>query len=79
MSRQLRIEYKGALYHIMSHGTGLLWFYKDRKHFLLFLGLLKDLEKKYNFLFHTIIFMRNHYHILLETPDANLSKGINRF
>lgn len=79
MSRQLRIEYPGALYHVMSHGTGNLWLYKSEKDFQDYLDLLLDVKKKFKFEFHALILMRNHYHFLVETPFANLSKGMNYF
>ena len=79
MTRAFRIEYPGALYHVMSHGTGLLWIYKDLKNFKNFIELLERVKLKYGFVFHTFILMRNHYHILLETPQGNLSRGMLYF
>ena len=46
MSRQLRIEYPGAYYHVMSHGTGNLWLYKTPEDFKDFLELLIDVKNK---------------------------------
>ena len=77
--RQLRIEYPGALYHVMSHGTGDLWLYKTPEDFQDFLELLLDVKNKYKFDFQTLILMLNHYHFQVETPFANLSKGMNYF
>lgn len=79
MSRQLRIEYTGANYHVMCHGTGKLWLYKNQSNLIDFLDLLIQVKEKYKFEFHTFILMRNHYHLLIETPFANLSKGMNFF
>ena len=79
MTRPLRIEYKGALYHVMSHGTGLLWIYKDIHNFKNYIDLLERVKLKYGFVFHTFILMKNHYHILLETPQGNLSRGMLYF
>ncbi len=79
MIRPLRIEYPGALYHVMSHGTGILWLYKDTNNFKNFIELLEKVKFKYGFVFHTFILMKNHYHILLETPMGNLSRGMLYF
>lgn len=79
MSRQLRLEYPGAFYHVMSHGTGNLWLYKTPDDFQDFLELLLDVKNKYKLEFHTLILMMNHYHFIVETPFENLSKGMNYF
>ena len=79
MSRQLRIEYPGANYHVMSHGTGNLWLYKTPEDFKDFLELLLDVKNKYKFDFQTLTLMLNHDHFHVETQFANLSKGMNYF
>ncbi len=79
MNRPLRIEYQGALYHVMSHGTGILWLYRDALNFKNFIELLQRVKLKYGFIFHTFILMQNHYHMLLETPQGNLSRGMLYF
>ncbi len=79
MSRQLRIEYPGAYYHVMSHGTGDLWLYKTPTDFKVFLELLFEVKEKYKFSFQTFTLMLNHYHFQIETPFGNLSKGMNYF
>ncbi len=76
MSRELRIEYPGAFYHVMAHGNGLQWIYKNNQNMRSFLKILADVKLKYNFLIHAFELMKNHYHILLETPKGNLCKGM---
>ena len=61
MVRPLRIEYPGAMYHVMSHGNGFQWIYKNNKNYIEFLTLLKDIIDKYQFKIHTFILMLNHY------------------
>jgi len=68
MARPLRLEYAGALYHITSRGD-------DRK---MFISLLEQVCKTYNWLCHAYCLMGNHYHLLVETPEANLSKGMRQ-
>ncbi len=76
MTRPLRIEYPGAFYHVISRGTGLLWLYKTPRNFSAFVGLLDAVRIKYGFRIYAFILMRNHYHILIETPLPNLSRGM---
>ena len=79
MGRQLRIEYENALYHVMAHGNGFQWIYKNEEHIKLFKNLLKQIIQKYKVKIHAVVLMRNHYHILIETPYANLSKCMKKF
>lgn len=78
MGRQLRIEYENAFYHVMSHGNGNQWIYKSDNDLLLFQQVLREVVDKYQVRIHTAVLMRNHYHILIETPQANLSRCIKR-
>ena len=78
MSRPLRLEYAGALYHVTSRGDRQEDIYEDdtdREEFLLVLG---DVCDRYNWVCHANCLMSNHYHLLIETPDANLSKGMRQ-
>jgi REP element-mobilizing transposase RayT len=74
MARPLRIEYEGALYHVTARGNerGKIFFTKTdyRK----FKEYLADAQIKYGFVIHCYVLMTNHYHILIETSDKNLSK-----
>ena len=76
MPNQLRIEYPGAFYHVMSHGNGFQWIYKSSDNFIDFVYLLLEVKEKYQFDIHVFKLMRNHYHLLLETPLGNLSSGM---
>ncbi|AWN73094.1 transposase [Legionella anisa] len=76
MVRPLRIEFAGGLYHITSRGNRKESIYlsdEDRENFLSVLG---DACLKYHWLCHSYCLMTNHYHLLIETPLGNLSKGM---
>ncbi|MCL5260587.1 MAG: transposase [Gammaproteobacteria bacterium] len=78
MSRPLRIEFPGAIYHITSRGnaSGLIFIEdNDRK---LFLDIMADVIKRYNWICHSYCLMSNHYHLLIETVEANLSSGMRQ-
>jgi len=71
MTRPLRIEYPGAVYHITSRGNTQNNIYlkkEDRDHFL---SILSDTTKRYNWLCHAYCLMDNHYHLLIETPGPH--------
>jgi len=74
MARQLRIEYAGAFYHVSSRGNlKEMIFFEDRDREK-FLEILKRTKETFCYLLHAYVLMKNHYHLLLETPQANLSR-----
>ena len=78
MARPLRIEYPGAIYHITSRGNARQPIYKDDKDRETFLELLGSVVSRYGWICHAYCLMGNHYHLLIETPDGNLSQGMRQ-
>ena len=78
MARPLRIEYDGALYHVTSRGNERKLVFKDDTDRNIFLDTLHKVNKRYNWLCHAYCLMNNHYHLVIETPDGNLSKGMRQ-
>jgi len=78
MTRPLRIEFNGALYHITSRGNARQAIFLNEEDFTDFLEILNSVVKRYNFLLHDYCLMNNHYHLLIETPEGNLSKGMRQ-
>lgn len=78
MARPLRIEYPGAVYHITSRGNARGKIYKDNNDREAFLEILGSVIKRYNYLCHAYCLMDNHYHLIIETPEPNLSKGMRQ-
>ena len=76
MARPLRIEYAGALYHVTSRGDGREEIYLQDDDRAMFLGVLGEVCRRFNWMVHAYCLMGNHYHLLVETPDSNLSKGM---
>ena len=74
MARPLRIEYPGAWYHVMNHGRRGEDIFSDGKDFEAFLVLLKEAAELFGFRVAAYCLMSNHYHILVQTPDGNLSR-----
>jgi REP element-mobilizing transposase RayT len=78
MSRPLRLEFPSALYHVTSRGNGRKNIYLEESDFELFLDVLNSVCTQFNWVIHAYCLMNNHYHLLIETPDANLSKGMRQ-
>jgi putative transposase len=76
MSRPIRLEYEGALYHVTSRGDRREDIYESDGDRNAFLDLLGDVCERVNWVCHAYCLMSNHYHLLIETPDANLSRGM---
>lgn len=74
MARALRIEFEGAFYHITARGNERREIYKSRADYEKFKEYIKGAQEKYCFILHVYVFMTNHYHLIIETPQANLSK-----
>jgi putative transposase len=76
MARPLRLEYEGAIYHVTSRGNArqdIFLVDPDRE---LFLQVLGDTVKRFGWLCHAYCLMTNHYHLVIETPEAKLSRGM---
>ena len=78
MARPLRVEYPGAVYHITSRGNGGECVFLEDGDRLVFLEILCKTANRYGWLCHAYCLMGNHYHLLLETPDPNLSRGMRQ-
>ena len=78
MSRPLRLEFAGALYHVTSRGDGREDIYLSDEDRLAWLETLGQVCVRFNWVCHAYCQMTNHYHIVIETPDANLSKGMRQ-
>jgi len=78
MTRPLRIEFNGALYHVTARGNARQDIFLDSEDFTDFLRILGSVVKRYHFLLHAYCLMNNHYHLLIETPEGNLSKGMRQ-
>ena len=78
MARPLRLEFAGALYHVTSRGDGREPIFLSDGDRRLFLDVVAAVWDRFNWAVHAYCLMTNHYHLLVETPDANLSKGMRQ-
>ena len=76
MTRQLRIQFEGAPYPIISRGNERMMIFLDEADRIKHLNILHKTLERFNWLCHVYCLMGNHYHLVIETPDANLAKGM---
>jgi len=76
MARAWRIEYEGALYHVLSRGNEQGDIYRDAEDRLSFMDSLGEMSVRFDIDIFAYVLMNNHYHILLRTNRANLSRGM---
>jgi putative transposase len=76
MARPLRIEFDGALYHVTSRGNARRAIFLDDDDRQSFLERLDKVVDRFGWVCHGYCLMVNHFHLLLETPAANLSRGM---
>lgn len=78
MARPLRIEYPGAVYHVTARGNNRNPIFEgdgDREFFLKTTG---EIVKRFRWICHAFCLMDNHYHLLIETQEPNLSQGMRQ-
>ena len=76
MARPLRLEFPGAVYHVTSRGNRREPIFLDNDDRQRFLGLLQRVTGRFGWLCFAYCLMNNHYHLLIETPRANLALGM---
>jgi len=78
MARPLRIEFPSAVYHVTSRGNARHDIVTDEQDRRTFLTLLAHVIERFGWLCHAYCLMGNHYHLVIETPQANLSRGMRQ-
>ncbi|MDY6973082.1 MAG: transposase [Thermodesulfobacteriota bacterium] len=76
MGRAWRIEFEGGLYHILSRGNERKEIFYDDQDHQLFLKTIGEMSERFEVDVYAYVLMGNHYHILLKTNRANLSKAM---
>jgi REP element-mobilizing transposase RayT len=79
MPRKPRIEYAGAVYHVMNRGDQGDLIFKDELDYENFLSVLDECCKRTGWIVHAYVLMPNHFHMLFETPQPNLVLGMKWF
>jgi len=78
MARPIRVVYENAFYHVTSRGNARGRIYRDDFDRDMFLDIVKAAYRRFNFIIHAFVLMDNHYHLLIETPHANLCASMHQ-
>ena len=78
MTRPIRIEFPGAVYHVTSKGRDGQVVFKDDEDRGVFLNVVDNVVDRFGWLIHSYVLMDSHYHLVVECPEANLSKGMRQ-
>jgi REP element-mobilizing transposase RayT len=76
MPRPLRIQFPGAVYHVMNRGNGRQAIFADAADARLFMALVEEIAAPLDWRFYAYCLMTNHYHFVVHTPAPNLSAGM---
>jgi len=79
MARPLRVQYAGAIYHVMNRGDRREAVFKDNKDHERFLQTLAEACARTGWQIHAWCLMKNHFHLVIETPQPNLAAGMKWF
>ena len=76
MARPIRVDYPNTLYHVLSRGNEKKEIFWDDNDYLEFLDILGTMADRFKLEVHAYVLMKNHYHLLIRTKEANLSRAI---
>jgi len=76
MARGIRIEYAGAFYHVMARGNRRERIFREDEDRHFFCQTLGEACARTGWMVHAWVLMSNHYHLMVETPEANLVAGM---
>jgi putative transposase len=79
MPRKLRVEYEGAIYHVLNRGDRRQPIFRREADRELFLQTLGEACRRTGWQVHALCLMSNHFHLVVETPRANLTAGMQWF
>lgn len=79
MARKLRVEYPGAIYHVMNRGDHREPIFREDQDRCCFLDTLAEACRKTAWQIHAYCLMGNHFHLVVETPQGNLVAGMKWF
>jgi REP element-mobilizing transposase RayT len=77
MARPTRIDFPGAWYHVLNRGIEKRSIFRSQRCYERFIELLSALPQRFGLKLHGYVLMPNHYHLQVETPEANLSRAIH--
>ncbi|HKF41841.1 MAG TPA: transposase [Thermoanaerobaculia bacterium] len=76
MARPLRLQFAGAVYHVMARGHERSAIFRDAEDRSKFLALLEQVATEEKWIVHAYCLLGNHFHVLIETPEGALARGM---
>src|SRR3972149_1451895 len=76
MARKVRLEFPGAIYHVINRGNYRAWVFKEEGARQAFVACLFEACEKCGWVLHAFVIMGNHFHLAVETPAGNLVAGM---
>ena len=76
MARPLRVDVEGGIYHVISRGTERGLIFRDDKDRTHFIDRLAEAQKRFRLSVYAYVLMDNHFHLIVCTPEANLSQAV---
>jgi len=76
MARPIRLDYPDSFYHVLSRGNERRDIFYEEKDYLKFLAILAKMVDRFKVEVHAYVLLKNHYHLLIRTKEANLSRAI---
>jgi REP element-mobilizing transposase RayT len=76
MARPLRLEHPGAVWHVTSRGNNREDIYRSEEDHLKFLSIFAEAVRRFSWIVHAYTLMTNHFHLVIETPEPTLSRGM---
>jgi REP element-mobilizing transposase RayT len=76
MARPVRVDVEGGIYHVISRGTERCDLFKEDADYVHFLDRLAEAQRRFRLSVYGYVLMKNHFHLMVCTPDANLSRAI---
>ncbi len=76
MARPLRVDVENGWYHVTARGIERRSIFDDEREHVHFLELLEEVVDRFRVIVHTHVELGNHYHLIVQTPEANLSQAI---
>ncbi|MBU2568173.1 MAG: transposase [Elusimicrobia bacterium] len=77
MARPLRLEFAGAVYHVTARGNERRQIFREKSDYRKLFEILCQVKERYQLIFYAYVFMPNHYHLLVETRGANLTRAMH--
>ncbi len=78
MARPIRIEFPGANYHITSRSNSGKKIFLANEDRVIFLNILNNVVQRFSWLLHSYVMMDDHFHLVVETPQGHLSRGMRQ-